>query len=254
MDVGIIGPAGCMFCLCCVINTVRQQKPKQGEEAVPKPGACPFFIRNSLWSRLNIYDLNCQNRQDPRSPPANQSINLQSAAHLSSNARAACGTAGEKIPCSAERGEEAVFVNLRELPAIFRFSSSSREAVCVAAFDEGNVPTNGVWVQVHCYRSPSRRTTSSHIITDLLHRSRLIHSSSREITATLQTTMKFLSSSSLVLLLTGATAVESFSLQTSPRSTSLLSALKAPKSTDEMLSHDGETSSMYDEHVQKTYG
>lgn len=66
--------------------------------------------------------------------------------------------------------------------------------------------------------------------------------------------MKFLSSSSLFLLLTGATAVESFSLQAARPSATALSALKAPKSTDEMLSHEGETASMYDEHVQKTYG
>jgi len=63
-------------------------------------------------------------------------------------------------------------------------------------------------------------------------------------------------SSSLLLLLALAASVESFSpsRQTVRSSSQLAAALKPPKSTEEMLSHDGETASMYDEHVQKTYG
>ena len=70
-----------------------------------------------------------------------------------------------------------------------------------------------------------------------------------------------------IVLLAGATAsVESFLAPQSSSSTvvglqlprtssvALSAGLIPPKSVDEMLSHDGETASLYDEHVQKTYG
>ena len=62
----------------------------------------------------------------------------------------------------------------------------------------------------------------------------------------------------LLLAYSEVSTVESFSLapttQAAARSWTALSALKPPKRPEEMMSHDGETASMYDTSVQKTYG
>jgi len=70
---------------------------------------------------------------------------------------------------------------------------------------------------------------------------------------------KFLLSPFAFLLLASncAVTVESFSLAPTTQATrswTALSALKPPKRPEDMMSHDGETASMYDTSVQKTYG
>lgn len=62
----------------------------------------------------------------------------------------------------------------------------------------------------------------------------------------------------LLLLADAVPLTQSFVLKpsTSARTSlgELSAGLKPPMSTEEMLSKEGKTASMYDEHVQKTYG